>query len=331
MNRREFLALATCAATFTKGYTANADKSLIADIKEAVELFESTTMFDYEKRLGALEKAQRVIYAMKTGVPFLKHQSAGLSLSEEDVAKTHALHPALWWYDRAFEKVLKEFQETKVTTNKPAIWYIYNMGIVVKTSTVSFSIDLSHRQGVKFAPLLDFALTTHSHGDHWSREFTNAMLKNGKHVISNFLLEPGYYFKGDRKTYTFGDVKVHVSEADHNKRLLKAIMCFEVEFGGEKPFVIFHSGDTHRASCLRPINPNPDIFMGHCAIGLNFNVAYTTSMPAKLMLPLHHQELGHLGGKYRCVGFHEEPKKYMKSLPEIGANTALPVWGDRIC
>lgn len=337
MNRRQFISLGTTgtiASIITGGASAKTGaapaSSLFEDMKEAVAVFESTSMFDYEKRKDALDKAQRVIYAMEKGVHYSRHLARGASMPQEDVEKAHAAFPVLWWYDRAFEKVLSEFISTEVKGDKPAIWYIYNMGVVVKTRSVSFSIDLSHRLGAKFAPYLDFALVTHNHGDHYSGEFINAMVRNRKKIISNFILLPGWYFKGDRKTYTFGDVKVHVSEADHNKGLPKAVMCFEVECGGEKPFVIFHSGDTHREHFFAPYTKSPDIFMGHCAIGLNLVNAYKTTMPAKLMLPLHHQELGHLGGKYRCVAFNEEPASYMKKLTDAGAHTAMPVWGDRI-
>ena len=42
------------------------------------------------------------------------------------------------------------------------------------------------------------------------------------------------------------------------------------------------------------------------------------------------KELGHLGGRWRCVGFHEEPARILRELGEMGLRAAMPVWGDRI-
>ena len=68
--------------------------------------------------------------------------------------------------EMSFEKVFKETAET-VVGDVPAVWSVYNMGYIVKTRESLFSIDLVHRRDTEFAPMLDFALITHNHGDHW--------------------------------------------------------------------------------------------------------------------------------------------------------------------
>ena len=70
--------------------------------------------------------------------------------------------------------------------------------------------------------------------------------------------------------------------------------------------------------------------MGHCAINLDFLKAARETMPAKLFVTLHHQELGHIPGKYRCVAFEDEPLQRVRGLREAGFKAAMPVWGDRI-
>ena len=98
----------------------------------------------------------------------------------------------------AFEKVMREVKATAVTGDVPAIWSVYNMGYIVKTRESLFSIDLNHRRGTEFAPMLDFALITHNHGDHWRKDFYDAMTGQGKIVASNFLDNPRFNeMKGD--------------------------------------------------------------------------------------------------------------------------------------
>ena len=246
-----------------------------------------------------------------------------------DGASAGKLPAALARYDVAFARVAREAENT-VVADRPAVWYVYNMGLVVKTQKVLFSVDLCHRDAPKLAPKLDFALITHNHDDHYTVEFLKGMGAAKKPFVSNFNLQWDWYTAGER-TLEIKGVRIHVTRTDHNTHLPKAMNCYEVECGGETPFVIFHSGDSHRPDQLRSRAKNPDVFFGHCAIGFSFPEAYRTTMPAKLMVPLHHQELGHLGGRWRCVGFHEEPAKVVRELTALGARTAMPVWGDRIC
>ena len=98
---------------------------------------------------------------------------------------------ALEALERAFEKVMREAKETVVTGDAPAVWSVYNMGYIVKTRQSLFSIDLVHRRDAEFAPLLDFALITDKHRDHWRGDFYKAMDSAGKTVVSNFLGNKG--------------------------------------------------------------------------------------------------------------------------------------------
>ena len=66
-----------------------------------------------------------------------------------------------------------EIEIVKVT-GRPAVWFIYNMGFVVKTAKSLFAIDLHHRRAELLAPKLDFALITHNHGDHYTERFYKA-------------------------------------------------------------------------------------------------------------------------------------------------------------
>lgn len=335
MNRREFLSLGlTTAASACIPAALRADEVATQtplareDFEKAVATIEATTMDDVEARAAALKVIQQHITAMKTGEAFEKFVRGGLKLSEAEVAAVHAKEPVLWWYDRAFDRVLEAVKTTKVTDDKPAVWYVYNMGLIVKTKSATFSIDLFHRKAVAMTPYLDFALVTHNHQDHYQMDFISALHKMHGPVITNFLLVKDWYV-ADERTIKFNDLKIHVTRGNHNKHLPLAVNCYEIECGGEKPYVLFHSGDCNRSDQLKPKIMEPDIFFGHCAVGLNFERAYEATK-AKKMVTLHHQELGHLGGPYRCVGYEEEPKKIRETLAAKGIACAMPVWGDRI-
>ena len=107
-------------------------------------------------------------------------------LSAAECETRYAKYPILRRYDEAFRKVVREMRETKVTGDTPAVWYVYNMGVIVKTRKSLFSIDLCHRLAPTIADELDFAIISHNHLDHYTREFYRAMDKRHKTVFQNF-------------------------------------------------------------------------------------------------------------------------------------------------
>lgn len=344
MNRRTFIAAgAAMAASFASAQRVavkyrmkNKDPNPVADLAPvadadfdaAVKTLESTTMFDDEKRADALVVVQNTIDRMALSNEFLAGMNGSTPAAK--IAAVHAKFPVMRWYDREFDRIVDEFERTEVTGEKPAVWYIYNMGIVVKTKTCAFGIDVCHRQAPRLAKMLDFLLVTHNHADHVNMNLIRQMNALGKPVGSNFHLCARWYCRELEKTFKFKDVTIHMTAADHNKHLPWAVTCFEVVCGeGPDAFTIFHSGDCHRYDHLKP-KGKPDLYFGHCAIGLNFMDVAQKTMPAKLFLPVHHQELGHLHSIWRCVAFQDEPLKIVKSLRAAGFNAAMPVWGDRI-
>ena len=336
MNRREFLSLGTCAAAGVCLADAvpvvTPEELANADFDAALKVIWETTLHDVEKRKAALGVLQKHIYAMKTGRPFIQALDRGLTIPSDELAALHAKHPVIRWADEAFDKVVRELKETVVTGDVPAVWYLYNMGVVVKTKTCAFAIDICHRKAAELAPLLDFALCTHAHGDHYTDAFVAAMRKAGRPFVSNFVLIWNWYCNEAVKDLEIKGVRIHVTQTDHNQYLPKSMLCYEVFCPGAKPFVIYHTGDTNRACQIegKLLTREPDLFFAHCAIGFSFPEACRNTVRAKLTVPLHHQELGHLGGRWRCVGFHEEPARILRELGDMGLKAAMPVWGDRI-
>ena len=172
--------------------------------------------------------------------------------------------------ERAFEKVFREARETTVG-DVPAVWSVYNMGYIVKTRESLFSIDLHHRRAREFAPLLDFALITHNHDDHYRMPFYKAMNGAGKTVVSNFLdnygaadwrkggnyWEQGGYIRGVR-TFKLKDVEIRTSLVDHNKYLIDFTTAFEIRVGNWR---MYHSGDCGNAAKLGTVWGKPDLWL----------------------------------------------------------------------
>ena len=261
------------------------------------------------------------------------YYKSGLELNPDEGAAIRARLPALQRYEDAFDKVLAEIGQTEVTGH-PAVWFVYNMGFVVKTAKSLFAVDLHHRRAELLAPKLDFALITHNHGDHYTDLFYRAMNDvERKTVVSNFKDNYGAHRFAGRvggytraeKTFEFGDVKVRTTLTDHNSYLIDFTTAFEITIGD---FVIYHSGDCSNAEKLRPECPNPDIWMFHPRCGMK-PVDGAREVNPKLAVVAHLNELGHAKNRWRWTW--EQGEHDRQSLEEAGFKAIVPLWGDRIC
>ena len=277
------------------------------------------------------DEFQREIDAITPGV-WNDYYKRGTDIAPEEVAAMRAKYPALGRYEDAFEKVLAEVKST-VVTGRPAVWFVYNMGFIVKTPKSLFAIDLHHRRAEELAPMLDFALITHNHSDHFTDRFYNAM--NGiekKTVVSNFKDNYGAFFgkkhKGGYtravKTFKMDDVSVRTSYVDHNDYLLDFTTAFEITVGD---FTIFHTGDCSGADKLRPECPNPDLWMFHPCCGLD-PVRGAEAVKPKLAVVAHLNELGHARDRWRWTW--ADGAKAKKKLEAAGFAAIVPLWGDRV-
>lgn len=251
---------------------------------------------------------------------------------------------ALEALERAFEKVMREAKETVVTGDVPAVWSVYNMGYIVKTRETLFSIDLVHRRDAEFAPMLDFALVTHDHGDHWRRAFYKSMDESGKMVISNFLGNycamkwkringvrmpfGGGYARGV-KTFRIKDVEIRTSLIDHNNYLIDFTTAFEIKTGD---FILYHTGDSGYGTepKLETAWGKPDLWLFFPGCGIDTRKA-VAQVKAKRIVFGHLWELGHKRGH---VGSRLDEKMIRPRLAraeEAGCKeVSVAFWGDRI-
>lgn len=233
--------------------------------------------------------------------------------------------PALRRYDAAFRKVLDEIGTTAASRNRPAVWYVYNMGIVVKTAESLFAVDLHHRLAPLLAPKLDFALVTHNHGDHCTGAFLREMDRLGKPVVSNFLggSVSRKYYSHHPRTLEFRDVRVAVTVSDHNQYLREFVTPYEISAGD---FTIFHSGDTcsaEQVSCTRP----PDLWFVHPYVGLDVAEGARRLRP-KLTQIVHLHEFGHARDQFRWT--FADGWRACGKVRDAGFAAAVPNWGECI-
>jgi len=295
-----------------------------------------------QKEIEALPKD--VFMDFTQGVNWAEDKS---KLPSAECEAMYVRYPILRRYDDAFRKVVDEVRQTKVEGGRPAIWYVYNMGVIVKTRKSLFSIDLCHRLAPTIADKLDFAIISHNHLDHYTRAFYRAMDGRHKTVIQNFEcnygaalhvvdgklagLQGGYSY-GECK-YDIGDVTVRTYVSDHNPILRKFVMPVEVHVGD---FTILHSGDTFNVQDLRPTR-TPDVWIHHAWCwggcykreewGQSETMRGIRAFHPRLAVVSHHQELSHTQPGRRTFKAAFDRKT---AAEESGTPAVVPFWGDRI-
>ena len=228
------------------------------------------------------------------------------------------------FYNLALEKLLKEIPETKVKKGEVVMWQLYNMGYVVKTEKQCFGIDLYHKHAEKLAPMIDFLLITHRHGDHFSRNLVMELERQDKAVYSNFWGKRNRVKTGD--VITIGDISIKVTTVDHNATLKNFVNTYEVNCYDKQSddYVIFFSGDAYNYEQLNP-SGKIDLFVPHLAVGLNMPKAIEKIKPTEVLMS-HILELGHSITQWRWS--YEYGINECEKLKREGVY--LPVWGEMI-
>ena len=275
---------------------------------------------------------QREIDAVTSGL-FKEYFLSGLEIPAARLSGIEREYPAIARLENAFSKVFDEVRQTEVKDlNRPAVWYLYNMGIVVKTPERLFAIDLHHRRAEEFAPLLDFACITHNHGDHYTERFKVAMDRGQrKCVINNFFdnygtkdRKQGGFTRAKTKEFDFGEVKVITGLSDHNSYLIDYTTTFELHIGD---FTLFHSGDCSSYGKFN-LRRRPDLWVLHPYCGMDAVSASKMAVRPKKVVIAHLQEMCHPKGRYRWT--YRDGLAIKNKLRENGIDSIMPMWGERI-
>ena len=281
----------------------------------------------------SLRGAQKILQTALDHVApeeYIRFYQRGVDIPPDELAKIYEAHPAFYWYDAAFEKVLNEVRSESVAPGEVKLWLVYNMGYVVKTPTRCFCIDLHHRRANELVPYLGFALVTHNHRDHFTSDFLSAMDKAGKKVYSAFFPSYGGYSKeAEREVRPASDLTLYISESDHNRYLLRFTTPFEIVCKtGNDTCVIFHSGDSCNARQLRPRSAKVDFHMVHPRVGLDVRESARDTVKPDVTLISHLLELHHDFDKWRWTfadGYKEADK-----VRSVGKTAYVPMWGEKI-
>lgn len=257
-------------------------------------------------------------------------RAAGPEMPEAARQAAFSANPGLRRYDEAFEKVFAEVQATTVAS-RPAVWLIYNMGLVVKTPRTTFGIDLAHRQDVRLAPLLDFTLVTHNHEDHVGPAFLAEMNGQGKTIVSNFLANYGAFRAGKmpggytrrRKTFRLGDVRIRTANSDHNPYLKDFTTTFEITVGD---WTLYHTGDSQNLARLNPAR-TPDLWVVHPRCGLDVAEGVRKFHPRRVAI-CHLCEMGHPPNQWRWT--LADGLADAAAAAAAGAEAFVPLWGERL-
>ena len=236
-------------------------------------------------------------------------------------------NPVFCFYDQVLERLLTDIPQTQVKPGTVAIWYLYNMGFVIKTPTTCFGIDIHHRFAIKLEPLLDFMLVTHNHNDHYNIPLFRKMTANNKLIVSNFFPNRGFT-KAVSHTHEINDITIHCGESDHNERIRKFTMPMEIICPtGDKKFVFFTSGDTSNHNFLQKHSDAIDLYAVHPRNAMSA-IEAARRLNAKTTLIVHLQELGHEVGQARWefqVGRDE-----LAIFRENGFGAYVPFWGEKL-
>lgn len=236
-------------------------------------------------------------------------------------------NPLLRFYDCNLDRLKKDIPATQVKPGNVVIWYLYNMGFVIKTPTVCFGVDIHHRRAVELADLLDFIVTTHNHDDHWSIPLLDTMTAKGKPVVSNF--HPNaFYTKASAYTHNIAGVTIHCGEADHNAKLKKFTMPMEIICPtGDRNFVFFTSGDCASESFLERKSEKIHVYAVHPRCGMKAIKAARKLNPDVTFI-VHLQEMGHPinYARWKITDGRDEAAVFAADSRQF----YLPVWGEKI-
>jgi hypothetical protein len=274
----------------------NARKGQTVNLDEAAEGV-STTVWDN--------------YAATWGDPAPSAVAAKLSYE--------STYPMLHYFRQVELDTLAAIQAA-VVTEGAVVWKMYNMGVIVKTPTKTFGIDVNQSDPQAFANILNFAVVSHVHTDHFT-DVARLVNDAGRPVYgpsnvgaASIKVPWGTYTPEDSPEgdsyWNWGDV-VLKTEGDVSLRFVisyQGVSYNNPPYGTKEPnlitrvtgdslgspFTLIHSGDSVQGSHVSTAKNGAavDMLVVHGGLGTGLN-SIVTNTAAGLTVLGHENELGH--------------------------------------
>ncbi|HIH89323.1 TPA: MBL fold metallo-hydrolase [Candidatus Bathyarchaeota archaeon] len=228
-------------------------------------------------------------------------------------------------------RAVEEIRTAKVPEGSMRVWYIYNMGVVVKTADATVGIDVA---GSYWAPsiadvggLLDVLIVTHPHGDHLDAKVAATAAKAGAKIVvadeqvrlddstpPNVVRDPAgtsmvKLLTGSELaaqalvgvepggTIEVKGVKITAYPAQHSSSNASDSFSatptdwFYVEVSG---FGVLHTGDGMFTDSKPDLSgKRVDLYIVHYVDGIYAEDYYKLVPQSRILVPLHLHELGH--------------------------------------
>ncbi len=306
----------------------NRRSEAVQEAAETLSQFRGTSPFNLDdERLLLWEKFQ--FYSDNLENTTFKEY---LQKPEEEAVKMEDSIPILYLYREGFNKVLYEVKNSKVEHGSTLVWMLYNMGFVVKTPSGCFGIDIDHRLAEQLEPYLDFLCITHNHGDHYNNKLVEAMINQGKPVLSNFYEDsPGYVSK-TAASYQIGNFTIRTDLSDHlaNPDFPNFVTLFRIEGGDDSGnFSILHCGDSgFNPAHFKNVEGDVNMVVLRWGAPRENNILGSGQgqvLPDYAVLS-HLIELRHKPYPHGQASI----TKTLEHLPNVNANTILPFWGEKM-
>jgi glyoxylase-like metal-dependent hydrolase (beta-lactamase superfamily II) len=251
-------------------------------------------------------------------------------------------------------RALAQVQAAKVD-NGLAVWVLYNMGVIVRTPTVTIGFDLVRgRMGIsddvmrQFVDQCDVLFISHAHGDHADDWVRDQFLSQGKPVVAPLSVWP----EDARLTRLVRQPQLRQPLAVQGGRRTLDVVAYPGHQGDEENNVygvytpealgVMHTGDQANDddfAWIDRIKEAPGwvgVLIANC---WSFNIARVVGgVKPRLVLPGHHLEMDHESswrqtyaqtyGRYDGTntnhGGHKGYLKYPMSALAWGEMIALP-------
>ncbi len=228
-------------------------------------------------------------------------------------------NPILGYLRQTVDKSVDEIKNTRITQGV-IIWKLYNMGYVIKTKDACFAIDLVQPDSKRLVEILDFAIVSHAHADHFDKDFVKAMVERGKTVYSPFY-EQGTVIKSTGE-FNFKEVSLRFTM---NMQGNIPVIVSQINCGpSAKNYTIYDIADARELATLNPTR-HVNLFILHIANGLDIFDAVDQVKPDATIYD-HIMEFGHPIGKYRW----SYDFTYNKIERQNHASSYVLTWGEKL-